>query len=554
MPDLLDLLADASGERSQLYCSGAPPETLASVWVDAGRAAAWFGANVGVGGSAAMTLDATSDCITALFGAWRAGVTVASLQLRGRRPAQEYSVYVAEAMASVGATTLLSDESFEGLLPAGIRTVQFSATRAQRPASATAGVHARPEFVQFSSGSTERPKGIRLTLDALAANLVAFLEIVPSDEMRLCSWLPLSHDLGLISVLAAWVACGPRWAGRGTLVLQRPSSFALNPRIWLRAWSEHQATFAAAPNFALSHAARRAPGGGVDLASMRALVVGAEPVRADSLREFERAMAPLGFDRAALCPGYGLAEATVGVTLTTPGDGWSSRTVDAHALEANEWIVGSGAGTVEVVSSGPPLPGVSVRVARPTGGMAIGEVQVQSPSAMQGYVDAGPATVAFDGEWLRTRDLGVVDDRGELFVLGRADEVLFVAGRSLHPSDIEASLARRARVPATAFAAVRYGDRYAIVVERARTRTRTNVAELCATVRAAAFDVTGLAPAVVAVVAPGTMPRTTSGKVRRSAMAGSPGVRSLELEHVQDFNSARRLATEDARRDPFEGR
>ena len=202
----------------------------------------------------------------------------------------------------------------------------------------------------------------------------------------------------------------------------------------------HRLTFgenemSVAPPFALGVTARllRAGMHGLDLASLRQLIVGAEPIRADVLRAFAQAAEPYGFDATAISPAYGLAEATVGVSMTHRREYWSSERVDAEALGEGWWSpersTASNHRTTEVVSCGTPLRGVEVRVERDGDDHDVGNIALRSPSMFTGNITTiGTPEARSDDSWFTTGDLGFVAPSGELFIVGRSDDMIFAAG------------------------------------------------------------------------------------------------------------------------------
>jgi acyl-CoA synthetase (AMP-forming)/AMP-acid ligase II len=272
--------------------------------------------------------------------------------------------------------------------------------------------------------------------------------------------------------------------------------------MWLEACADHRVTITAAPSFALDVARSFAPSRSVDLSSIRALIVGAELVQPRALRSFECAFGDLGLSPSALCPAYGMAEVGVAATMVRPIDRWSSRRV-SHPPDLGD-------GDAEVVSCGPPIDGIEVRID------AGSRIALRGASVIQRYVD-GSAPHGNDG-WLVTEDAGLLDG-GELYPLGRLDDVVIVAGRNLSAVAIEAEIASvmaEAGTPARV-AVVAWEGRYVLVAEvlRGAGTPSEHRRELRRTAQAAS----GFAPARVVVVPRGTIPRTPSGKLRRRELA-----------------------------------
>ena len=509
---MLDLLDDSAAGNGTVHFVGDEPEptSIGALWDSADIAARWMATKVGTGGTVAAVLTNTRPCVAALFGAWRAGCTVASLPLpaRGMSP-QAYTEQLTRFCAAAGAQMLLLDAAQASLLDdAPLAVYTFDETLSGGPPSSFSGQGA---LVQFTSGSIGTPKGIYLTLEAVAANVTAIvtaLDPVAGDAS--CSWLPLSHDMGLIGQLLAPLAAGTREFGHHSLTLMKPETFMANPRSWLRTCAATESTITVAPNFALELAVRTSRRiGSLDLSRLRAITVGSEAVRADTLERFAEAFAPTGFRPVALCPGYGLAEATLAVTLVRPHVPWRSipRPADGD---------GPGGTAAALVSTGSALSGVEVRVA-PSDGL-VGPIEFRSPSMLSRYIGADLCLT--DDGYFVTGDIGLMHE-GELFVVGRGDEAIVVAGRNVYPDDIETAVHHES-IRQGCIAAVAAPDGgLAIVVEPSKSMSTAELETACRGIRTAVASQTGCALATVAFVPRGSLPKTPSGKLRRLAIGRS---------------------------------
>ncbi len=385
-------------------------------------------------------------------------------------------------------------------------------------------------MIQFSSGTTTDPKPVALTHGQMLANAERITasvfavsreseELVPSGV----SWLPLYHDMGLVGCLL------PALLGPGPLTLIPPELFLARPSIWLRAISRYRATTSPAPNFAYSLCVDRIRDDemdGCDLSCWRLAMNGAEPLSARTIRRFEERFARWGLRKDAMMPVYGLSEATLAVTFTRPGTGWKSLRLDSRMLGRGiaEPISGDdsgvpdepASGASEWVSCGAPLPGFAIEI-RGDGGDVLGErrvgrIHVRGPSVMKGYFGRSDAPIS--AGWLDTGDLGFLDD-GELYVTGRAKDLLVLRGQNHAPQDLERAVDAVPGVRTGCAAAVADlhadGETLVLFVEAREPRE-----DLEAGCREAVLAACGVAPDEVVVLAPGTLPRTSSGKIRRS--------------------------------------
>jgi fatty-acyl-CoA synthase len=382
----------------------------------------------------------------------------------------------------------------------------------------------RLAILQFTSGSTAAPKGVMLPDRCIAANvdaIVAGARLTGDD--RAVSWLPLYHDMGLIGLLLTPMVTGFE------LVLGAPQDFLARPACWLEWISEFRGTITAGPNFSYALAARalRRAGDDVDLSSWRLALNGAETVDPDAVERFCTAAAPFGFDPRGAYPVFGMAEATLAVTFPEVGTGLAVDVVDRHALEHDRVARPADAGTAShavrrLARLGRPLAGFEVRIVDPATGVAVadrqvGELELRSPSVTPGYYRNPEATVqTFHDGWLRTGDLAYLAD-GELVVCGRQKDVIIVGGRNVFPEDVERAVGSVDGVRAgnvIAFGSLRSRGRESIVVvaETRSDEVRTVHESVVTRVR----DAVGVPPVDVVLVRPGSLPKTSSGKLQRS--------------------------------------
>ena len=388
--------------------------------------------------------------------------------------------------------------------------------------------HARPSdiaFLQYTSGSTGDPKGVVLTHANLLANIraiVSGVKVQPDDAA--VSWLPLYHDMGLIG---AWFV--PLYAGI-PLVVMSPLAFLSRPERWLRAIHRHRGTLSPAPNFAYELCVKKIPDKdleGLDLSCWRAALNGAEPVRAETLDRFAARFAAYGFRREALLPVYGLAEACLGVSAPSPGSGYKVDRIERAAFESQGRAIPAApddAAALGFVYAGKPFPSVELRIVDAEGRDAAerteGRLLLRGPSCSSGYYRHPAATQELirEGGWLDSGDLAYLAE-GDLYITGRAKDVIIKAGRNIYPHEIEEIAARVAGVRpgcVVAFGApdARSGTERLIVA--AELRHGADLHRVVAEISAAVSEAIGAPPDLVEPLAPQSIPKTSSGKLRRS--------------------------------------
>ncbi len=388
-------------------------------------------------------------------------------------------------------------------------------------------------FLQYTSGSTSTPKGVMVSHGNLRTNLQMIVDRWDTGpHSRFVSWIPLFHDMGLILIALHAIYAG------GLCVFMRPAQFAQRPLLWLKVISDYRADVAGAPDFAYDLCVRQfseEKASGMDLSCWRIAFNAAEPVRADTVRRFSSAFAPYGFRASATYPCYGLAEATVFVSGGVPGAASSFLALDRRALEGDRIELANSADVQELVACGHAVNGEEIRIVGPDDCMPrasreLGEIWVAGPNIARGYWDKAEASAATfraqladgsPGYYLRTGDLGFLDG-GALFVAGRRKDMLILRGRNFYPQDIErhAESAHPAVRP-TCSAAVCVGEgvdaALVVIAEIGRSWSRTvDIAALTAAIRAAIVAEFDLHVREVVPIRIGTIPKTTSGKIRRA--------------------------------------
>jgi len=388
--------------------------------------------------------------------------------------------------------------------------------------------HARGEdiaFLQYTSGSTGDPKGVVLTHANLLANIRAIISGIDIQANDACvSWLPLYHDMGLIG---AWFV--PLFTGI-PLVVMSPLAFLSRPERWLRAIHRHRATICPAPNFAYELCVRKIADKdleGLDLSSWRAATNGAEPVRAETMERFAKRFAPYGFRREALMPVYGLAEATLAVSVPRLGTGFKVDRIERAQFESAGRAVpvaDADAAALEFVNAGKPVPSVEVRIVD-ADGVNLGErregrLWFRGPSATSGYYRNAEATreLLRDGNWIDSGDLAYWGE-GEIYITGRAKDVIIKAGRNLYPHEVEEIAGRIAGVRTgcvVAFGAPDERSGTERLVVAAELRDMASAKTIEAEIARAVDEALGMPPDVIALLPPQSIPKTSSGKLRRS--------------------------------------
>jgi acyl-CoA synthetase (AMP-forming)/AMP-acid ligase II len=505
-------------------------ETLS--WAEVrSRAQATAGAlrRIGVrpGDRVAIVLPTAPDFMDAFFGTLLAGAVPVPLYPPVRLGRlEEYHRTTARMVELSGAVLVLTDalvgrllgQAVEASRPRfGCRRVSTLREAGEAPVEQAVAPDALA-LVQFSSGSTVDPKPVALSHANVMAQVETIRALMPVREgVRPLgvSWLPLYHDMGLIGCLVNAVAYP------APLVLLRPEQFLARPALWLRALSRHRGTLSAAPNFAYALCVRRirdAELEGVDLSSWALALNGAESISAEVARRFAERFGPYGFDPRALVPAYGLAEASLAVTFAPSRTSLRTVHVDAHALASDGEVR---PGERALVSVGRPVPGAEVEVRDDAGEVVpegrVGRIHVRGPSVMVGYLGQPDATRAaiVDG-WLDSGDLGFVED-GELVVCGRAKDVIILRGANHVPQEFEDALDGLDGVRpgcAVALGAIppgAEGEELVLLVELAPGAPL----DLTDRVRTRVLERTGIRPHRVDLLVPGTLPRTSSGKLRR---------------------------------------
>ena len=383
-------------------------------------------------------------------------------------------------------------------------------------------------FLQYTSGSTGQPKGVILTHANLLANIRAMGKATAADSSDVfVSWLPLYHDMGLIG---AWL--GSLYYAM-TLVLMSPLAFLARPSRWLWRIHHHRGTLSAAPNFAYELCLSKVSEeeiDGLDLSSWRLAFNGAEPVSPATVRNFTGRFAAHGFASTAMAPVYGLAEAAVGLAFPPLGRTPPIDRVRREPLLSRGEAQPAGAEESEVlefVACGQPLPGYQLRVVDPAGrelpDRREGRIEFRGPSATSGYYRNAEATRRlFHGEWLDTGDLGYIAG-GDIYLTSRVKDLIIRGGRNLYPYEVEEAVGdipgiRKGCVALFGARDPDSGTERLVLVAETRETGRQEKERLRALALKRATEILGMPPDEVFIAPPHTVLKTSSGKIRRSAM------------------------------------
>jgi fatty-acyl-CoA synthase len=379
-------------------------------------------------------------------------------------------------------------------------------------------------LIQFSSGTEANPKPIALTHRQILANAQAITEAImprtPDERAHVgACWLPLHHDMGLIGCLVTAVV------QQGDMIYLSPETFVVSPARWLQTISKYRVTISPAPNFAYAMCAERVTDtdlDGLDLSCWRYALNGGDFIAAETLERFITRFKPAGFSPNAMIPAYGLAEAALAVTLSDARQCFRIDRFSPHSLANGQATLASDG--IPLVCLGTALPGYELRIADARGDSlgegVIGRVLVRGPSVFQGYFHDPKATdaVLIDG-WLDTGDDGFLLNKA-LYVYSRRKDCVILNGRNHSPQIIEyaleTALARRG-ISAAVGTGPEKGQRetLTIFVEHQRRASKANGQRIAERVYKAVGDATGLLPKEIIIVPAKTLPRTTSGKIRR---------------------------------------
>jgi fatty-acyl-CoA synthase len=451
-------------------------------------------------------LTNTPEACCSVLAVWMLGGLVASLPIISRGMSlDEYRLGLRALSEEHAIGWVLAEDRFVPFLEPTVEVLAYEQLGRERDVPWDPPAAEDVAFVQFSSGSTRNPRGCALTVRAIEAQLGMLREAIEldPDRDRGVTWLPLSHDMGFFGSLLLF------WSSGVNGLITPPERFLSSPRSWIDDCSRFEATLTVAPDAAIALVARAFRTGALPPAfPLRACIVGGERIHWSSLRAADEVLAGVGMSLDRFKPAYGLAEATLAVTMTPVG-------ASPTYIDVPEWATQTESDqTVEAVSVGRPLTGVSVR---PVDDQA-GELLIRSPSLACGYLDDPTATEStfINGE-LHTGDIGFCTKSGELAILGRTDDVIKVGARKIWATEVEAAVARDPAVRSGNCVLLALptesGERLVLLAERKSENDAPD--SLARRLARATLADSGISVHECIFVPSGTLPKTPSGKIQR---------------------------------------
>ncbi|WP_242046405.1 MULTISPECIES: non-ribosomal peptide synthetase [Calothrix] len=498
---------------------------------------------LGLTGERALLLyPAGLDFLIAFFGCLYAGVVaVTAYPPRNQRNTPRITAIANDAQAAIALTTRELFSTVQSLMTAKTdsKSLQWLTTD-----NLTEGLEdnwQKPHidrdtlaFLQYTSGSTGTPKGVMISHGNLLHNAQTTCQFMEhSADSKFVTWLPMYHDMGLIGGILQ-----PLYGGFPCIIMA-PAAFLQRPYRWLQAISQYQGTTSGGPNFAYDLCVQKITPeqkATLDLSSWNVAFNGAEPIRYDTLQRFAEAFAECGFRKEAFYPCYGMAETTLMVSGVDKATAPLVKTINKSALECNRFVEASVAdeNISQFISCGRVIPQQKVVITNPETLKTcqpdeIGEIWVSGLSVGQGYWDREQETKETfqayladtgEGPFLRTGDLGFLQD-GELFITGRAKDLIIIRGRNLYPQDIELTCERshsslRAGASA-AFTVEIDNEEKLVIVQELEFRAKPNLAEVVNAIRQGVTEEHEVQVYAVVLIKPGSIPKTSSGKIQRRA-------------------------------------
>lgn len=508
-------------------------------------------AGVNPGDAVAVLIGEPASIAPVIQAVWMRGASVTMLHQPGPRADLEaWAEDTSAVLDMIDAKVVVVGDVFARTMPLFAtqhRPVLSAETLAEGPALEPVDCDEDAiAFLQLTSGSTGLPKAVAIShrnLHANAAAMVSASRLDPRTDV-LVSWLPLFHDMGMVGFLVLPMQVGAE------AVCATPADFLRSPRLWPSLIAKYGGTMTAGPNFAydlLARYLRAAPDGAFDLSSLRFALSGAEPIDHATVAAVLAAGARFGLDGNAFVAAYGMAEATLAISFSETGEGMQFDSVDQAAIELQSHAaISTDAAARRLARLGRPLPGIEIIVGDAPGTdmkpRMVGELKIRGDAVSRYYLTPGgkQSLLGEDG-WFSTGDIGYVTETGDVVICGRSKDMIIVAGRNIFPTDIERAACRVSGVRpgnaiAVALAAAGIREEFAVVVEASHGADPETIARIKNEVSNAVHAAFGVSPRLVSVVPPRTLPKTPSGKPRRSATIG---IVETELAMLHGANSQR---------------
>jgi fatty-acyl-CoA synthase len=528
--------------------------TWADLHADAtSMAAAMQARGVRLGDNIAILGPTTRPLVTAIEATWLCGACLVMLPLPMRMGSIDgFISQTRDRISAADISMLLIDGQFSEFIAPVEGDPPFVSFDEVLPADASArfpkSAYVRPDIdpddvavLQFTSGSTSHPKGVMLPHRQICANLdgaIAAADIRPDDVV--VSWLPLYHDMGLIGLLTIPLITGI------SLVVGAPQDFLAKPVRWMQWISDYRGTLTAGPNFSwvlATRALRRAEN--LDLSQMRIALSGAEPVDPESFRHFLDEATRFGLPPECLFPAFGMAEVCIAGVFPPQGSGMRTDVIDGRVLEHEHFAASVEPGSPnarELAILGRAIPGLQIRIIDPATRVEcrereVGELLIRGTSVTTGYYNRPDATAELivDG-WLHTGDLAYMIN-GEMVMCGRIKDVIIIGGRNIYPQDIEKVVGRVEGVRAGNVIAFgqdgRNSKQHVVVVAETRLEDAEDLSHLRTRISHEVQAEIGVPAREVRLVAPATIPKTSSGKLQRSACRSMYDSGELDLRAPQ---------------------
>jgi fatty-acyl-CoA synthase len=517
--------------------TGEPDAPVRRTWIEVHQrarqvAGGLAGAGVGHGDAVAVLAGAPVEIAPTAQGIWMRGASLTMLhQPTPRTDLQRWAQETTAVINMIDAKAVVVSDPFMAAAPVlsqlGMKVLTVEQLLEGAPIDPLDTDDDDVAFLQLTSGSTGSPKAVRITHANFVANAEAMFagaDVDPDSDV-IVSWLPCFHDMGMTGYLTVPMYYGVE------LVKITPMDFLRDTLLWAKLIDKYKGTMTAAPNFAYNLFAKRlrrnATPGQFDISSLRWALSGAEQVEPGDVEDLCEAGAPFGLRPEAIVPAYGMAETTVAVSFTECGAGMVVDEVDADLLAVLHRAVPATRGhTRRLVSLGRPLQGIEVRIVDDDGSIlgarAVGVIEVRGEPVTPGYTTVAGFLPAQDQQgWYDTGDLGYLTETGNIVVCGRVKDVIIMAGRKIYPTDIERAAARVEGVRPGCAVAVRLDagasrETFAVAVESKTWQEPADVRRIERLVAHEVFAEVDFRPRNVAVLEPGMIPKTPSGKLRRA--------------------------------------